>query len=133
MLATDEDSSTGRVKDILSYMSQRSQRRLSSFSREWQAVPQTMVEIKPTKPASTAPSGMVMIPGGDYSFQVHGIEIEGGNDPGVDVQYPWENSARRYRTHPIHVLGFYMDRTLVTNAEFAKFLSATSYRPKESR
>ena len=50
---------------------------------------------------------MVMIPGGDYSFQVHGIEIEGGNDPGVDVQYPWENSARRYHTHPIHVLGFY--------------------------
>ena len=55
MLATNEDSSTGRVKDVLSYMAQRSQRRLSSFSREWKAVPQTMVEIKPTtKPASTA-------------------------------------------------------------------------------
>ena len=90
MLATDEDSSTGRVKDILSYMAQRSQRRLSSFSREWQAVPQTMVEIEPTKPAVHCGSGMVMIPGGDYSFQVHGIEIEGGNDSGVDVQYPGE-------------------------------------------
>ena len=25
------------------------------------------------------------------TFEVRGIEIEGGNDPGVDVQYPWED------------------------------------------
>ena len=72
-----------------------------------------------------------MIPGGNYDFKVHGIEIEGGNDPGVDVQYPWENSARRYHTHPMHVPGFYMDRTPVTNAEFARFLSAAGYHPKD--
>lgn len=131
VLATEEDSSAERLKDILSFMAQRSQRRLSSFSRGWQAVPQTIVEINTTKPASGAPSGMVMIPGGEYNFQVHGIEIEGANDPGVDVQYPWENSARRYHTHSMHVPAFYIDRTPVTNAEFAKFLSATAYRPKD--
>ena len=131
VLATEEDSSAGRLKDILSFMAQRSQRRLSSFSRGWQAVQQTIVKINTTKPASGAPSGMVMIPGGEYNFQVHGIEIEGGNDSGVDIQYPWENSARRYHTHSMHVPAFYIDRTPVTNAEFAKFLSATAYRPND--
>ena len=131
VLATEEDPAVGRLKDILGFMAERSRGPLSSYPREWKPMPQTMVEIKATKPASGAPSGMVMIPGGDYDFQVHGIEIEGGNDPGVDVQYPWENSARRYHAHPMHVPGFYMDRTLVTNAEFAKFLSLTNYHPKD--
>ena len=36
---------------------------------------------------------MVKIPEGDFLFQVSGIEIEGFNDIGVDVQYPWENLA----------------------------------------
>ncbi|MGB8913538.1 MAG: SUMF1/EgtB/PvdO family nonheme iron enzyme [Candidatus Sulfotelmatobacter sp.] len=131
VLAAEEDPPTGKLKDVLGYMEQRSRRPLSSFSREWQAVPQIMVETKATKPASVAPSGMVMIPAGDYNFQVHGIEIEGGNDPGVDVQYPWENSGRRYHTHPMHIPAFYMDRILITNADFARFLSATGYHPKD--
>ena len=33
----------------------------------------------------------VKIPAGDYIFRVQGIEIEGFNDVGVDVQYPWED------------------------------------------
>jgi gamma-glutamyl hercynylcysteine S-oxide synthase len=131
VLATEENAQTGKLKDILAFMAKRSQHPLSSFSRAWQAVPQALVEIKATKPVSVVPAGMVKIPGGDYTFQVRGIEIEGGNDPGVDVQYPWEDSARRYHTHPMHVAGFYMDRTLVTNAEFAKFLSATGYHPRD--
>jgi iron(II)-dependent oxidoreductase len=74
---------------------------------------------------------MVRIPEGDYDFQVRGIEIEGGNDPGVDVQYPWEDTPRRSHRHRIHVAPFYVDRTPVTNAEFKKFLAATSYHPKD--
>ncbi|HEY6767304.1 MAG TPA: SUMF1/EgtB/PvdO family nonheme iron enzyme [Candidatus Sulfotelmatobacter sp.] len=131
LLATDENPAEGRLKDILAFMARRSRRPLSSFSREWKAVPQSIVETKATNPASAAPPGMVMIPPGDYNFQVHGIEIEGGNDPGVDVQYPWENSPRRYHNRPMHVSRFYIDRTLVTNAEFAKFISATHYHPKD--
>jgi gamma-glutamyl hercynylcysteine S-oxide synthase len=131
VVATDESLAAGPLRDVLAFMAERSLRSLGSYSREWKEVPQTMVEIKPTKPAAVAPSGMIRIPEGDYDFQVRGIEIEGGNDPGVDVQYPWEDAARRFHRHRMHVRSFYMDRTPVTNAEFKRFLNATQYRPKD--
>jgi formylglycine-generating enzyme required for sulfatase activity len=122
---------SGPVKDLLDFMAERAQRPLAGYSREWKGVPQKIVEIPATKPASAAPAGMVRIPEGDYDFQVHGIEIEGGNDPGVDVQYPWEDIPRRFHRHLVHIRSFYFDRTPVTNAVFKKFLDATGYRPAD--
>jgi formylglycine-generating enzyme required for sulfatase activity len=112
-------------------MAERSTRPLSDYSRKWKFLPQTMVEIKATKPVTAAPPGMIHIPEGDFEFEVRGIEIEGGNDPGVDVQYPWEDSARRFHRHPLHVKSFYIDRTPVTNAEFKKFMDAANYHPAD--
>jgi iron(II)-dependent oxidoreductase len=129
-LATEEKPAKS-VQTLLSYMAERSKRPLASYSREWKAVPQTLVEIPATRTAQSPPDGMVRIPGGDYDFQVSGIEIEGGNDPGVDVQYPWEDSAHRFHRHRMHVHSFYIDRTPVTNSEFSKFLKATHYHPKD--
>lgn len=131
VLATGENPLTDPVKELLAYMTERSKRPLASYSREWKAVPQKMVEISATKPAPRALPGMIRIPEGDYDFQVRGIEIEGGNDPGVDVQYDWEESPRRSHRHRIHVRSFYIDRTPVTNAEFKKFLDATGYHPRD--
>jgi formylglycine-generating enzyme required for sulfatase activity len=74
---------------------------------------------------------MVRIDGGDYLFKVQGIEIEGDDDAGVDVQYPWENSPRRFHEHPIQIKPFFIDKYPVTNAEFKKFLDATHYHPKD--
>ena len=71
---------------------------------------------------------MIQIPEGDFDFSVRGIEIEGGNDPGVDVQYPWEDSPRRSHLHRVHFTVF-IDRTPVTNAEFKTFLEAAQYHP----
>jgi formylglycine-generating enzyme required for sulfatase activity len=119
------------LQKLLAYMAERSTRLLASYSREWNPVPQAIVDIRPTKPAESAPAGMIRIPEGDYDFQVSGIEIEGGDDPGVDVQYPWEDSARRFHRHRLHMHTFYIDRTPVTNAEFKKFLDATNYHPKD--
>jgi gamma-glutamyl hercynylcysteine S-oxide synthase len=119
------------VRDLLAFMAERSKRPLSSYSREWKAVPQTIVETKPTRAATAVPAGMVRIPETDFDFQVRGIEIEGGNDPGVDVQYPWEDAARRTHRHRVHIHTFYIDRTPVTNAEFKKFVDAAHYRPKD--
>ncbi|MCU1298414.1 MAG: hypothetical protein JWO91_2692 [Acidobacteriaceae bacterium] len=130
VLATNENL-TSSLTNLLAYMAERSKRPLASYSRQWKAVPQTVVEIKPAKAVATAPAGMVRIPEGDFDFQVRGIEIEGGNDPGVDVQYPWEDAARRFHNHWMHIGSFYIDRTPVTNAEFKKFLNATNYRPKD--
>ena len=119
------------LNTLLAYMADRTKRPLNSYSREWKPVPQGMVAIPPTRPSPTVPAGMVRIPGSDYDFQVSGIEIEGGNDPGVDVQYPWEDMPRRFHRHRIAVHAFYIDRTPVTNAEFKKFIDATDYHPTD--
>jgi formylglycine-generating enzyme required for sulfatase activity len=90
-----------------------------------------MARIEKTKPASTAPAGMVRVPAGEYTFKVVGIELEGFNDVGVDVQYPWEDSPRRHHLHRMHIDSFWIDRYPVTNAEFKKFLDAAHYHPKD--
>ena len=90
-----------------------------------------LVEIKPTKPAATAPEGMVRIPGGDFDFKVEGIEIEGYNDVGVDVQYPWETMRGASTSIAMTIKPFYMDKYPVTNAQFKKFLDATHYHPAD--
>jgi formylglycine-generating enzyme required for sulfatase activity len=74
---------------------------------------------------------MVRIPGGDYLFRVDGVEIEGSDDIGVDVQYPWENSARRFHEHRMNIKPFYMDKYPVTNAQFKRFLDASHYHPAD--
>jgi formylglycine-generating enzyme required for sulfatase activity len=108
-----------------------SQRPLSSFSHEWKVLPQHIVDIAATKPGKAAPTGMVKIPEGDFLFKTAGIEIEGSNNLGVDVQYPWEDSPRRYHEHSIHMTSFYMDKYPVTNAEFKKFVDASHYHPAD--
>ena len=104
---------------------------LASYSHQWMALPQQLVEVKPTAAVSAAPEGMVRIPGGSYLFKVEGIEIEGSNGVGVDVQYPWEDSARRYHEHVMELKPFFMDKYPVTNEEFKAFLDATHYQPKD--
>ena len=74
---------------------------------------------------------MVRIPAAQFDFQVSGIEIEGDNDIGVDVQYPWEDSPRRHHLKRLEIKSFYIDRYPVTNAEFKQFLDATHYHPRD--
>jgi formylglycine-generating enzyme required for sulfatase activity len=105
--------------------------RLDSFSNQWTVLPQTMTEIAPTKPYTAAPQGMVKIPATRFDFTVEGIEIEGGNRAGVDVQYPWEDAARRHHLHSMQLPAFFIDKYPVTNAEFKKFLDASRYHPRD--
>ena len=74
---------------------------------------------------------MIKIQEADISNSSAGIMIEGGNDVGVDVQYPWEDAPRRYHLHKIHVKSFYIDKYPVTNADFKKFVDQTHYHPKD--
>jgi gamma-glutamyl hercynylcysteine S-oxide synthase len=104
---------------------------LPSYSNSWMTLPQQLLEIAPTQRAATPPAGMVEIRGGNFTFRVEGVEIEGANDIGVDVQYPWEDSPRRFHEHPMRVKSFYMDKYLVTNRDFKNFLDATHYYPKD--
>ena len=130
ILATPGEPDTS-TKALLDKMKSLSARPLSSFSAEWQKTPQTLVEIPPTQPVHETPAGMIRIDGGDFLFVVQGIEIEGSNDVGIDVQYPWEISPRRYHENRMQIKPFYIDKYPVTNAEFKKFLDATHYHPKD--
>jgi gamma-glutamyl hercynylcysteine S-oxide synthase len=104
---------------------------LASFSHAWTALPQQLVPITKTKPAETHPAGMSAVPAADFVFHVNGIEIEGTNDEGVDVQYPGEASARRYHDLKLHIAAFWIDTFPVTNEQFKKFLDATKYHPMD--
>jgi gamma-glutamyl hercynylcysteine S-oxide synthase len=125
------NGSDPKLSELLAKMKTLSQRPLWSFSHEWKTLLQTQVAIAPTAPAEQEPPGMIKIPAADYTFEVTGIEIEGMNDEGVDVQYPWEPSARRYHAERLHIPAFWIDKHPVTNTQFKQFMDATHYHPAD--
>lgn len=70
-------------------------------------------------PPQPAPANMVWIPGGEFSMGCKDPrgDLCGGNEPMDDAR----------PIHRVHVDAFWMDRTEVTNAEFARFVAATGY------
>jgi formylglycine-generating enzyme required for sulfatase activity len=130
ILATPGEPDAG-TRALMDRMKTMTATPLDRFSHQWTAIPQRLVDIAPTAPAASAPAGMVRVEGGDYLFRVEGIEIEGSDDVGVDVQYPWEDSARRFHEHRMNIKSFYIDKFPVTNADFKKFLEATHYHPAD--
>lgn len=74
-----------------------------------------------TTPApSPAPEGMVWVPGGEYSM---------GSDNTCESLCDLSGvSQDASPIHRVYVDGFWMDRTEVTNAQWAKFVAATGYK-----
>ncbi len=120
-----------KINALMAKMKTMAAQPLSSYSNEWKVLPQHVAEIAATKAASGSPDGMVKIPAGTFTMKVHGIEIEGFNDIGVDTQMPWEDSPRRYHEHVMDVKSFWIDKYPVTNEQFKKFVDATKYHPKD--
>jgi gamma-glutamyl hercynylcysteine S-oxide synthase len=119
------------IKALMGKMKTMSAKPLQSFSHEWAFLPQQITPIAATKPPSGTPENMVKIPGGNFRFKVEGIEIEGFDDVGVDVQYPWEDSPRRYHERMMDLKPFWIDQYPVTNEQFKKFVDATHYHPQD--
>ncbi len=73
-----------------------------------------------TQPApSPGPKGMVWIPGGEFSM---------GAQDAPDMNMVGMQATRDSRPiHRVYVDGFFMDKTDVTNAQFAAFVKATGY------
>jgi formylglycine-generating enzyme required for sulfatase activity len=61
-------------------------------------------------PDTRAHPGMVWVPGGEFSM--------GSDNPMFDDARPW---------HRVRVSGFWIAKTTVTNADFARFVAATHY------
>ena len=131
ILASEAGSSVPDLATFLADMKALARTPLNTFSRQRRFLPQQVVKIAPTKLAANTPAGMVKIPAAQFDFQVSGIEIEGSNEIGVDVQYPWEDSPRRNHRSTVSINSFFIDKTPVTNAEFKRFLIATKYHPKD--
>ena len=73
----------------------------------------------PSKPAIPAPTGMIWISGGEFSMGA-------ADPPGMDEV--GMNATKDSRPiHRVYVDGFFMDKTDVTNAQFARFVKATGY------
>jgi formylglycine-generating enzyme len=66
-----------------------------------------------------APEGMVWITGGEFSM--------GANDPPDMDEVGMKATEDARPIHRVYVDGFFMDKTDVTNSEFAKFVKATGY------
>jgi formylglycine-generating enzyme required for sulfatase activity len=83
----------------------------------------TVADVRPAP--GPAPEGMVWIPGAEFSMggsdegEEQGEHVKGTacGDPLADAQ----------PVHRVRVDGFWMDRTEVTNEEFARFVAATGY------
>jgi formylglycine-generating enzyme required for sulfatase activity len=117
---------------FLARMKELSATPLHRYSNQWRALPQRLVPIEPVAAAQAAPPGMVEIPAGEFDFVVGGIEIEGQTWEGVDVQYPWEDSARRNHRKRMRLPRFFIDRTPVTNAEYQRFVIDSGYVPRDT-
>ncbi len=130
ILATPNEPSEP-MKALMQHMAAMTKEPLAGFSHQPAILPQSMVPIRPTSLATDTPEGMIKIPGGPFDFQVVGTEIEGGGNPGVDVQYPWEDSPRRFHEKTMRVAPFFIDKYPVTNAQFKQFMDAANYTPKD--
>jgi iron(II)-dependent oxidoreductase len=124
-----KDPPDGKMQALMSRMKEMTTKPLSSYLHERTVLAQQVIPIANTKVSSQAPAGMVKIPAGDFLFKVRGIMVEGFNDIGVDVQYPWESSPRRFHEQPMKMKSFWIDKYPVTNLQFKQFLDASKYRP----
>jgi formylglycine-generating enzyme required for sulfatase activity len=75
----------------------------------------------PGSPAESAPEGMVWIPGGEFSMGA--VDPPGHDHNAVGMHATIDSRP----IHRVTVDGFWMDRTEVTNAQFAAFVAATGY------
>jgi formylglycine-generating enzyme required for sulfatase activity len=131
VLATMAGDRPAGLDELLRDMAAHAATRLDELPKDWTPLPQQIVAIEPSPRAEQPPADMVRIPGAQFPFVVSGIEIEGGESVGVDVQYPWEDSPRRHHRSVVRIDPFFIDRFPVTNAQFKSFLDATLYRPTD--
>lgn len=133
------------VAAFLAHMKFITARPLSSFSDTWSYLTQQIVstegepELASRSASDLSPTVVIpALPNANdsatfYNFTCRGIEIEGPPGYGVDFQFPWEQHPEREHVghHVSFPSAFDMDRYLVSNADWAAYVSASSYLPRD--
>ncbi|MGO1071066.1 formylglycine-generating enzyme family protein [Lysobacter sp. CA199] len=132
VLALPAGAEHAGLEDLLERMRERAATPLNRYSAQWRSLQQRLVPIDPVAPLASAPADMIEIPAGEFEFKVGGVQIEGQTWEGVDVQYPWEDSARRNHRKRMRLPRFFIDRTPVTNAQYLRFVRASGYAPRDA-
>ena len=132
ILATYNDTQTDTaLNSFLKNMNTITKKPLNEYSAKWDYLQQQMKPIQRTKEYSSAPSGMIEIPWNIYYFNVNGVEIEGNDNEGVDVQYPWELYPKREHSQYINLPQYYIDQYPVTCKQYRQYLMDSGYKPKD--
>lgn len=97
---------------------------LASFAQQPQGAFQETI-ANTARPLPAAPAGMAWVPGGEFSM--------GSEDPRSMPSGGHEAMADARPIHRVYVTGFWMNRTDVTNVEFARFVLATGYKTVAER
>ena len=103
---------------LMAKMKTMSAKPLPPISQAWRPCRSIRPRLPATKPAKTAPDGMVAIPGGAFDFRVQGIEVEGRRsgrrrrrlslgkfDPGASIDHQMAVHPFFIDTHNGHQCG----------------------------
>ena len=116
-------------------MSQHASIPLNEFSSKWNFLPQNMEEneIPEIDPVTSEnhKNTMIEVPGGSFKFKVKGNCIEGDDLVlAVDVQFPWEETPRRYHSQNLDIKTLLVDKYPVTNSDYKAFLLESGWSPE---
>ena len=92
---------------------------IDDHSVERSTLYQPTIENQNNKPATSAPAGMVWIPGGEFSMGSDVADESLCNVKGI--------TKDASPIHQVYVDGFWMDETEVTNDQYEVFVKATGY------
>jgi hypothetical protein len=119
--------------EFLRKMQAMTARELRTYSTAQEFLPMAMVKVLPTVPAPDGYADMMeVVPTELYRFTCKGNIQQGDLIPTiVDVQFPWEPSPRRNHEQLMQISPFWMDRLLVSNAQYAAYLTASGWEPTD--
>lgn len=118
-----------KLSGLLSEMRRLAGRKLSSYSAHWKMVKPELVEIEKTEKKKEAPAGMVKVPANPaFHLEAHTLLVE--QYEGAGVMFPWEKEPSVEHEREMEIPAFFIDKHLVTNGDYAKFLDSSGYRPE---
>ena len=121
------------LQAFLGQMASITRQPLAAFSDEWSYLKQTVIAPhNATRHSGDAPTGMVMVPAATFRFTSSGVEWEGTDASGGDVQFSWESHPQQHHVQVLRQPRLLVDVYPVTCSDYAHFLEESGYVPNDS-